>query len=128
MGVACARWRGCSAADRAIGGVERRVDGDLERRVASRVCIACGQIVDRSGVRELPREWVPRHWKPMNEKALEWPLTRRQVLAAGFAASAGFVVGCGSAAKDAAGWAFIDDRKQTVRLPERPTRVVAYST
>jgi iron complex transport system substrate-binding protein len=64
----------------------------------------------------------------MNEKALEWPLTRRQVLAAGFAAGAGLLVGCGSAGPDAAGWTFVDDRKQTVRVRKRPTRIVAYTT
>ncbi len=58
----------------------------------------------------------------------EWPLTRRQVLTAGLAAGAGFVVGCSSAGNDAAGWTFVDDRKQTVRLPKRPTRIVAYTT
>ncbi|HEX8856647.1 MAG TPA: hypothetical protein VF752_13705 [Thermoleophilaceae bacterium] len=64
----------------------------------------------------------------MNGNALEWPLTRRQVLAAAFAAGASVVVGCGSADKDAAGWTFVDDRKQTVRLSKRPTRIVAYTT
>jgi iron complex transport system substrate-binding protein len=64
----------------------------------------------------------------MNESPLDRPFTRRQVLAAGLAAGASLVVGCGSTAKDAAGWAFVDDRKQTVRLPERPTRIVAYTT
>jgi iron complex transport system substrate-binding protein len=63
----------------------------------------------------------------MNDNALEWPLTRRQVLA-GFAAGAGFLVGCGSKGRDAAGWSFVDDRKQTVRLSRRPTRIVAYTT
>jgi iron complex transport system substrate-binding protein len=64
----------------------------------------------------------------MNETALGWPLTRRQALTAGFAAGAGFLVGCGSAGQDAAGWSFVDDRKQTVRLSRRPTRIVAYTT
>jgi iron complex transport system substrate-binding protein len=64
----------------------------------------------------------------MNESPLDRPFTRRQVLAAGLAAGASLVVGCGSTAKDTARWAFVDDRKQTVRLPERPTRVVAYTT
>jgi iron complex transport system substrate-binding protein len=62
------------------------------------------------------------------ENAFDWPLTRRQALTAGFAAGAGFLVGCGSAAQHAAGWTFVDDRKQTVRLSRRPTRIVAYST
>jgi iron complex transport system substrate-binding protein len=64
----------------------------------------------------------------MNESPLEWPLTRRQVLAVGFAAGASFVVGCGSAGKRAPGWTFVDDRRQVVRLPKRPTRIVAYTT
>jgi iron complex transport system substrate-binding protein len=64
----------------------------------------------------------------MNENALEWPLTRRQALTAGFAASAGFLVGCGSAGEHAAGWTFVDDRKQTVRLSRRPTRIAAYTS
>ena len=64
----------------------------------------------------------------MNADRLQWPLTRRQVLGAGVAAGAGFVLGCGSAGKDATAWTFVDDRKQTVRLPQRPTRIAAYST
>jgi iron complex transport system substrate-binding protein len=64
----------------------------------------------------------------MNENRLDWPLTRKQVLTAGLAAGAGFVVGCGSEGKDAAGWTFVDDRRQTVRLAKRPTRIVAYTT
>jgi iron complex transport system substrate-binding protein len=64
----------------------------------------------------------------MNADRLEWPLTRRQVLGAGVAAGAGFVLGCGSASKDATAWTFVDDRKQTVTLPRRPTRIAAYST
>ena len=56
------------------------------------------------------------------------PLTRRQVLTAVAAAGAGFLVGCGAKGQDAAGWTFVDDRKQTVRLPRRPTRIVAYTT
>jgi iron complex transport system substrate-binding protein len=64
----------------------------------------------------------------MNEDALEWPLTRRQVLTAGFAAGAGLLMGCGSPEPAAAGWTFVDDRKQTVRLSARPTRIVAYTT
>ncbi len=64
----------------------------------------------------------------MNETGLEWPLTRRQALTAGIAAGAGFLVGCSSAGQDAGGWTFVDDRKQTVRLSKRPTRIVAYTT
>jgi iron complex transport system substrate-binding protein len=58
----------------------------------------------------------------------DWPLTRRQVITAGLAAGAGLVVGCGSDRKDAAGWTFVDDRKETVSLPRRPTRIVAYTS
>jgi iron complex transport system substrate-binding protein len=64
----------------------------------------------------------------MNENALEWPLTRRQALSAGVAAGAGFLVGCGSAEPRATGWTFVDDRKRTVRLNKRPTRVVAFTS
>jgi iron complex transport system substrate-binding protein len=64
----------------------------------------------------------------MNENALDSPLTRRKVLAAGFAAGAGFLVGCGSDGQDASGWTFVDDRNQTARLSKRPTRIVAYTS
>jgi iron complex transport system substrate-binding protein len=64
----------------------------------------------------------------MNENALEWALTRRQVLAAGSATAVSFLVGCGSTRHDAAGWSFVDDRKQEVRLSKRPTRIVAYTS
>jgi iron complex transport system substrate-binding protein len=64
----------------------------------------------------------------MSENALEWPITRRQAFTAGVAAAASFLVGCGSAEQHAAGWTFVDDRKQTVRLRKRPTRIVAYTT
>jgi iron complex transport system substrate-binding protein len=60
----------------------------------------------------------------MNENAL----TRRQVLATGLAAGGTLVVGCGSDERDASSWTFVDDRKRTVRLRTRPTRVVAYTT
>jgi iron complex transport system substrate-binding protein len=66
--------------------------------------------------------------RSLRSDTLEWPLTRRQVLTAGLAAGAALLVGCRSAGKDTGGWTFIDDRKQTVRLPKRPTRIVAYST
>ncbi len=55
-------------------------------------------------------------------------LTRRQALAACCAAGAGFMVGCGSAESGAGDWTFVDDRKQTVRLSKRPTRIVAYTS
>jgi iron complex transport system substrate-binding protein len=64
----------------------------------------------------------------MHRKSSKPALTRRQLLAAGAAAGAGFLVGCGSSAPVAGGWAFVDDRKQTVRLRGRPTRIVAYTT
>ena len=64
----------------------------------------------------------------MHRKSSTTALTRRQVLAAGAAAGAGFLVGCGSSAPVATGWTFVDDRKQRVRLSRRPTRIVAYST
>jgi iron complex transport system substrate-binding protein len=50
------------------------------------------------------------------------------VVTAGFAAGAGFLVGCGSGGQDTAGWTFVDDRKHTVRRSRRPTRIVAYIT
>src|SRR4051794_17780130 len=52
----------------------------------------------------------------------------RQVLTGGFGLAAGLVVGCGSVERDAAGWSFVDDRKHTVRLSRRPTRIVAYTS
>jgi iron complex transport system substrate-binding protein len=64
----------------------------------------------------------------MTENALEWPLTRRQLISTGLAAGAGLLAGCGSGGHDAAGWTFVDDRKQTVRLSKRPTRIVAYTS
>jgi iron complex transport system substrate-binding protein len=62
------------------------------------------------------------------ENALERALTRRQVLAGGCAASTLLLVGCGPAEHDAVGWRFVDDRKNKVTLPRRPTRIVAYTT
>jgi iron complex transport system substrate-binding protein len=64
----------------------------------------------------------------MSESALERRFTRRQALAVGVTAGAMLLVGCGSDGQDAAGWTFVDDRKQTVRLSKRPTRIVAYTT
>jgi iron complex transport system substrate-binding protein len=64
----------------------------------------------------------------MNEDTLERPVTRREVLAAGFVTGATLVGGCSSKERDAAGWTFVDDRRRTVRLRKRPTRVVAYTS
>lgn len=47
------------------------------------------------------------------------------MLAAGLAAGTTLLVGCGSSGS--AAWTFIDDRKHTVRLSKRPTRIAAYS-
>jgi iron complex transport system substrate-binding protein len=63
----------------------------------------------------------------MSESAFDRLLTRRQVLA-GLGAGAMVLVGCSSGEQNAAGWTFVDDRKQTVRLRHRPTRIVAYTT
>jgi iron complex transport system substrate-binding protein len=60
----------------------------------------------------------------MNENAL----TRRHLLSSSLAAGAGLLVGCGSARREVTRWTFVDDRKQTVKLSRRPTRIVAYST
>jgi iron complex transport system substrate-binding protein len=72
----------------------------------------------------------------MDNSTLKWQLTRREALAGGLAAGASLLVGCasngndvaGSKAEDEAAWTFVDDRKHTVRLSERPTRIAAYQT
>ena len=64
----------------------------------------------------------------MIENALERALTRRQVLAAGFAVPAVLLVGCGPDEHEVVGWRFVDDRKKTVTLRRRPTHIVAYNT
>ena len=64
----------------------------------------------------------------MTAEPLQRLLSRRQVLAGGLTAAAGVVAGCGSVRREVAGWTFVDDRGQIVRLPRRPTRVVAYTT
>jgi len=66
--------------------------------------------------------------RSMVEGKRELRLTRRQALTGGVAAGASFLLACGSARKEATGWTFVDDRGQTVRLPKRPTRIVAYTT
>jgi iron complex transport system substrate-binding protein len=60
--------------------------------------------------------------------AIERPVTRRRLLAAGVAGGVGLLVGCGSGAQSASGWTFVDDRHRTIRLQRRPTRIVAYTS
>jgi len=60
--------------------------------------------------------------------AIERPVTRRRLLATGVAAGATLLAGCDSDAQNGTGWTFVDDRKHTIRLKKRPTRIVAYST
>jgi iron complex transport system substrate-binding protein len=38
------------------------------------------------------------------------------------------MAGCGSYGSGSSAWSFVDDRKRTVRLNKRPTRIAAYST
>ena len=64
----------------------------------------------------------------MSQNGLEQPFTRRHVLATGLAAGVAVLAGCGSGMRKPSGWTFVDDRKHTVRLSTRPTRIVAYST
>jgi iron complex transport system substrate-binding protein len=64
----------------------------------------------------------------MSQNVLERSLTRRRVLATGVAAALTALAGCGSGAQSASGWTFVDDRKHTIRLSKRPTRIVAYTT
>jgi iron complex transport system substrate-binding protein len=64
----------------------------------------------------------------LNESPIELPITRRRLLVVGLAGGVALLVGCGSSAQSEAGWTFVDDRKHTVRLKTRPTRIVAYST
>jgi iron complex transport system substrate-binding protein len=76
--------------------------------------------------------WAPcpdRDRRPgLPSAPLEGVLTRRQVVTAGVAAGAAVLMGCGSSRRDVTGWSFVDDRKRTVRLRERPTRIVAYAS
>ena len=125
-----------STADTLPSGIEERVARFVER-ISTATSNTESQaesavIAGKSWIDAAPEDYqedrVPRQRKPMNENALEWPLTRRQALTAGFVAGAGLLVGCGSAGKEPAGWTFVDDRKQMVRLPKRPTRIVAYTT
>ena len=62
------------------------------------------------------------------ENRIERAVTRRRLLATGAAGGVILVAGCRSGAQPATGWAFVDDRKRTVRLKKLPTRIVAYST
>jgi iron complex transport system substrate-binding protein len=62
------------------------------------------------------------------EGGVERQLTRRELLAAGLAIGATLMPGCGSSGSESAAWTFVDDRKHTVRLNKRPTRIAAYST
>jgi iron complex transport system substrate-binding protein len=64
----------------------------------------------------------------MKETAIERPVTRRRLLATGVAGGVALLVGCGSGEQIGTGWTFVDDRKHTVRLKRRPTRIVAYTT
>jgi iron complex transport system substrate-binding protein len=64
----------------------------------------------------------------MKKRAIERPVTRRRLLASGVAGGVAVLAGCGSRARSATGWTFVDDRKHTVRLKRRPTRIVAYTT
>ena len=73
---------------------------------------------DGSSVRELE----------MCENAVARPLTRRRLLAIGVAGAATLLAGCDSGAQSETGWTFVDDRRHTVRLKKRPTRIVAYTT
>ena len=64
----------------------------------------------------------------MCENAFARPLTRRRLLAIGVAGAATLLAGCDSGAQSETGWTFVDDRRHTVRLKKRPTRIVAYTT
>jgi len=64
----------------------------------------------------------------MNAPVIEGQLTRRRLLAAGGAGALTLLAGCGSGARSAGGWSFADDRGHTLRLKQRPTRIVAYTS
>jgi iron complex transport system substrate-binding protein len=64
----------------------------------------------------------------MSENALDRPLTRRRVIAAGLAGGAMLLAGCGSSGGKSTTWTFVDDRGHTVTLSKRPTRIVAYQS
>jgi iron complex transport system substrate-binding protein len=64
----------------------------------------------------------------MRENAIERPVTRRRLLATGVAGGVALLAGCGSGTRRETGWTFVDDRRHTVRLRRRPTRIVAYTT
>jgi iron complex transport system substrate-binding protein len=46
----------------------------------------------------------------------------------GLAAGVTLLTGCRSDARDTTAWTFVDDRNHRVRLSERPTRIVAYTS
>jgi iron-desferrioxamine transport system substrate-binding protein len=64
----------------------------------------------------------------MNGSGIEPPITRRRLLTIGVAGGVTFLVGCGTAAHSGSAWTFVDDRRHTIRLRTRPTRIVAYTT
>jgi iron complex transport system substrate-binding protein len=64
----------------------------------------------------------------MNANAIQRPVTRRRLLATGVAGGVALLAGCGSGARSESGWTFVDDRRHTVRLRRRPTRIVAYTS
>lgn len=69
----------------------------------------------------------PPDWEGLSHPIVEPQLTRRELLAAGLAVGATLMAGCGSYGSGSAAWSFVDDRKHTVRLKRRPTRIAAYS-
>jgi iron-desferrioxamine transport system substrate-binding protein len=64
----------------------------------------------------------------MNDGFIERRITRRRLLAIGGAGGVTLLAGCGSGAQSETGWTFVDDRKHAIKLKQRPTRIVAYTT
>lgn len=64
----------------------------------------------------------------MTDRSIERRITRRRLLAIGGAGGVTLLVGCRSGRQSQTGWTFVDDRKHTVRLRKRPTRIVAYTS